>query len=239
METKVSTIEGVKINYRPNTKDARVIEEVFIKRCYRHTRVHFDVEAGERWLDLGAHIGVFSLYCDWRGASSVGYEPEKDNFALLVKNVGKKRAIRGAVTHQPDKHITLYQPKNNKGRADGYALTTKFMTHYSNRYNSVGEVPNFKFTRELCKGFTCIKFDIEGAEHGILDYFPQLPDSIRKVVLEYHFRKDTNMERFGKRLQKLKDQFTSVKYPAHLDRFLDEGLEDFPGLYDRLIHCER
>src|SRR5262245_12504074 len=72
--------------YRPGTTDENALIEVLVKRAYRRPSIGFDVRAGEHWLDLGANIGAFALYCKARGASAACYEPLADNFAILLKN---------------------------------------------------------------------------------------------------------------------------------------------------------
>src|ERR1700761_7376727 len=73
--------------YRPDSSDERALLEVVDKHAYARKSIRFDVEQGERWLDLGANIGSFCLYCRLQGATCESYEPEAINFGLLKKNV--------------------------------------------------------------------------------------------------------------------------------------------------------
>ena len=82
----------IKCNIRKNTTDIKVIKEVLETRVYHKTTrdkdFTFDVEKGEKWLDLGGNIGTFAIYALTKGAKKViSYEPEKDNFEILSKNM--------------------------------------------------------------------------------------------------------------------------------------------------------
>src|SRR5207344_2312360 len=85
--------------YRPGTSDENALIEVINKKAYRRGSVKFDVERGERWLDLGANIGAFALYARSKGATVECYEPMPDCFAILKKNVPKARLHNSAVTN--------------------------------------------------------------------------------------------------------------------------------------------
>lgn len=78
---------GITAHYRPHTSDERVLREVITKAAYRRTTLGFDVRPGEVWLDLGANIGAFALYCKTKRATAVCYEPDPDCFELLSLNV--------------------------------------------------------------------------------------------------------------------------------------------------------
>jgi hypothetical protein len=78
---------GITAYYRPGASDERVLREVITKATYRRSSIGFDVRQGETWLDLGANIGAFALYCKLNHATAVCYEPDPDCFALLTLNV--------------------------------------------------------------------------------------------------------------------------------------------------------
>jgi hypothetical protein len=69
-------INGHTVSYREGTLDEYVINEVFKRKIYIK---HFPVSPGELWVDIGAHIGMFNLFCALEGAQAVSYEPEQEN----------------------------------------------------------------------------------------------------------------------------------------------------------------
>jgi FkbM family methyltransferase len=229
--SKLVNVDGnpTQIFYRPGTKDENVIKEVLEQRCYRNKRIGFDVEEGENWLDLGAHIGCFSIYCFALGAEARAYEPQVSNFQVLRQNVGPA-ARMAAVSSSPAPKVSLYATPSGH--------STKFNILGSARGVLLGETVNYQFSKILedCNG---IKMDIEGAEHGIIDNLKSLPKSVKKLVMEYHFTKDSKFSNFVRRMKILRKIFTDVHYPAHLQRMIDEGVEDFPGHFDRFVYCQR
>jgi hypothetical protein len=54
---------------------------------YRRGSLGIDLRAGETWLELGASIGAFSLYCKMNRATAVWYEPDSDCLESLSLNV--------------------------------------------------------------------------------------------------------------------------------------------------------
>ena len=98
---------GKKIFCRPGG-DERILKEV-LHGIYRRKSIGFDVCSGERWLDLGANIGAFAIYCELRGAQTVSYEPDQECFEILKKNLSRKsQAVCSAVTASDDKLLTFY-----------------------------------------------------------------------------------------------------------------------------------
>jgi FkbM family methyltransferase len=76
----------VRLEHRPLTQDGEVCQEIFRDNCYRLPERFSRLDT---ILDVGAHIGVFSLACLLRGAGRVfAFEPDAKNYALLETNLG-------------------------------------------------------------------------------------------------------------------------------------------------------
>src|SRR5258708_1044326 len=84
--------------YRENSLDLRVFRE---QREYKF----LNVQPSDRVLDLGGHIGAFTLTAARAGAQSVvSFEPEEENFELLMYNTlpyKQCKVIRAAVVPDP------------------------------------------------------------------------------------------------------------------------------------------
>jgi FkbM family methyltransferase len=220
-----------RIWYRPNADgsisgDERIIAEVIESACYRRVRDGFDVERGETWLDLGANIGAFGVYCKSRGARAHCYEPEAECFKLLKKNVGAW-AVNAAVTHLRDDCIAFYtSPRATHARG------TILPVH---GYGSHGTVPNryAGYVAGVLGRVDGIKMDIEGSEFEILDKW-LLPKS-DKLVLEYHTSRDPSVENLERRIAAIQQRYKHVRYPPEFDRGLDSGATTFKAYFDRLI----
>lgn len=218
---------GMFAKYRPNTTDERVLHEVLEKRVYRRVRIGFDVEEGETWLDLGANIGAFALYCKLRGATATCYEPEPAGFSLLRENVPEFKCARSAVTTSRSTEVPFYMPNDveNLCRGTVYPML---------RNREVGTVPNVFIDGFRNMTFDGVKMDIEGAEMDILDR-GVLP-ICEKLVLEYHTSRDGSIENLETRLAFLKSKFKEVDYPPEFDRLIQEGIGK--PYFDRLIFCK-
>jgi FkbM family methyltransferase len=214
--------------FRPNSSDADVIREVCERRVYRKKTINFDVEAGEHWLDLGANIGAFALYCRMRGAEETGYEPDPDNYAILQKNAPRFSLINAAVTSIDKPRLCFFKSNNPENHYRQTIIPV-------GRYKPAGEFHNVYAGR--LKGVTCwdgIKIDVEGSEFGLIDF--DLIPKTRKLVMEYHTSRDKSWENLEKRLNKLKDMFKHVKYPKVLDDYVKQK-GDIDLRFDQIIFC--
>lgn len=217
------------MHYRANddgtiSGDERIITEVIESACYRRKRDNFDVEKGETWLDLGANIGAFGVYCKLRGARAFCYEPEPECFKLLKKNVGQW-ATQAAVVGQRVKSVPFHTAPNSNARGTvhavkGYGATTVPAVYAGYLARTLGPVDG-------------IKMDIEGSEFDILDNW-LLPKS-KKLVLEYHTSRDSSVENLKRRLGIIKSRYKNVRYRAEYDRVFASGATEFKAYFDRLI----
>jgi FkbM family methyltransferase len=228
LETKMGTAKPL---IRPGTSDLNVLKEVLIARVYRKATINFDVEAGESWLDLGANIGAFTLYCHLNDASCMAFEPEPRCFELLQMNVGNFPECEihcAAVTSSTQKFLQLY-PSNRTGN---HSRSTFHPTRIG-----LKDFPTKVANRciNTLEGFDGIKMDIEGSEFGIMD--SGLIPKCNKLVMEYHSSRDPSCANLKRRLQILKDCFKVVSYPAELDRLAQLKGNQKP-FCDRMIHCK-
>lgn len=226
--------------YRENTTDLNCIKEVIEEKTYRHTRIGFDIEEGEEWLDLGGNIGAFGMYCFQKGASCVSYEPEEENFEILKYNYSSLRqfkpsislkAIKSAVTAFEGSEIEFFN--NSRKKSDRYRYTTRKVS----TSRSLGRFKN-KFIGDIKlpkKGYwDGVKMDIETSEFPMIDN--RLIPKCNKLVIEYHISKDKSMSNFHNRMEILRELFDFVYYIPSLDKFDPEG--EYPGFFDRVIHCK-
>ena len=76
-------------SYRQYTIDIRVIEEVLMNNCYGLSPKMF-IDCGPLVIiDIGAHIGAFSIAATqfMNDTTIFSYEPDEDSFQLLKKNI--------------------------------------------------------------------------------------------------------------------------------------------------------
>lgn len=202
----------VSILCRPNTTDEKVIDEVLKKNVYEKPKIDFYVEPTDRWLDLGANIGTFSLLCLTRGASIISYEPEPTNFDLLKTNIENNftdgfQLVQEAVDVR-DGNLPLFVCK---GEYNKYRHT---LTPVRGRATLNVPVSNIIDVIRIHQP-TAIKLDIEGSEILILELLSSNDYrnfNIKKMVFEYSFDKDMSISRFHSIIRRLKEYFDIVYY---------------------------
>jgi FkbM family methyltransferase len=214
--------------FRPNSSDVDVIREVCERKVYRKKTVGFDVEPGEHWLDLGANIGAFALYCRMRGAKATCYEPDPDNYAVLQKNAPGFSLVNAAVTSIDVPKLNFFKSNN----PDNHYRQTIMPV---GRYKPAGEFFNI-YAGRLPQSviWDGIKMDIEGSEFGLIDY--DLIPKTRKLVLEYHTSRDRDWKHLDERLNRLKAKFKFMKYPKVLDDYI-ERKGDVDLRFDQVVFC--
>lgn len=192
--------------------DESVYEEIFVDRDYR---VLDDfLKQASVVVDIGAHIGLFSLYAAVCGADEIhAFEPEERNYAALKKHMkmnrvnnvrSKNLAVVGTESERKlfiseDSHNhSLFEEGNGEGRPVNTIAISKLM----------GKI-----------GFCDVmKMDCEGAEFEIIqamkaEHFKQ----IGTLYIEYH--QYLKHFRAGDLIGKLKKYYPSVR--------------DFVSQYDR------
>ena len=214
------------IHLRPGASDERVLEEVITRRCYRRTSANFDLEKGERWLDLGANIGAFALYCAQRGAVATCYEPDEENFKLLEKNVPQFELNRKAVIAENVKEVKWFTARNSSTHSRNSIVEKRSL-------QPVGFVPSFYAKNFTKLKFNGVKMDIEGAEGAILDNW-FLP-TCKKLVLEYHTSRDSSVKNLASRIANIQNHFKQTAIPPEFLRAIARKDREFKSFFDRLI----
>jgi FkbM family methyltransferase len=169
---------------RPDSPDKWPIEEIILKDVYRIQSLRLNRQPIA--IDLGAHIGIFSLWFNtvYPDSSVYCFEPHPDNFQLLKKNVNQNRRL---------KHIHPF-PYACGGKTGTKLFSTQPTTLSIVQPGQKGpksRLPTLSlasiFKQNELEWCDLLKMDIEGAEYEV---FYNTPISIlRKIdhlVMEYH-----------------------------------------------------
>lgn len=222
-ERAVKNCGARQVTYRVGTSDESVLAEVLDKHIYRRLNIGFDVENGEYWLDLGANIGAFAVYCEMRGASVTCFEPDSSNLELLRLNAPEAEIYATAVTNQKAPKLPFKKGKSATDFSRATILGDNLPGHPE------GELCNTygRFLKETeCDG---CKMDIEGSEFGLIE--DGLLPKCRKLVMEYHILRDHgSLERFTARMETLKKHFERLHYPSSVFHGAVEG--KYQGRFD-------
>ena len=155
--------------------------EIFSRQIY-----NFKAENDQPYIiDCGSNIGVSILYFKkiYPNAHIVGFEPDKNVFLTLKKNVANSTL----------KSISLLNKGiwNNEGKvsfneegADGGSILDKKNQHFVHTKKSEIEVVSLR--QYLNKPVDFLKIDIEGAESVLLEDCNDLIKNVQRIFIEFH-----------------------------------------------------
>ena len=157
-------INGVKVEVVLRPQDYFIVYEVLGERVYEKLLSHPILE-GEVVLDIGAHIGMASLFFATAlpKAKIVSIEPSKENFNILCHNLNQVRnvtiqvnAALASKSGEVDFFVSEYMQSNGSILPDVRKLKTSVsslsLDDLIDKYQPV-----------------CVKFDIEGGEEKIFE----------------------------------------------------------------------
>lgn len=157
-------------------------QQAWIDAVHYYQLVH--PVAGERVLDLGAHVGAFSRLCLDVGARVTAVEPHPDNFRALLANASKAEALEAAVATRGGTG-SLYVHRRSMGHSRA--------RHYSSKKIPVKLIA-FSAILQRVRPHV-IKCDIEGYEHML--QWQLVPDCTRAVAMEIHVDCAAELRSYG------------------------------------------
>ena len=189
------------LNYRPETTDRWVIEDTLKHSTYFK---RLPMNQDDVVLDLGMHIGTFSVYACRVAGLVIGVEPNIENYRIAEMNLEENHLnnnflYRSAVVG--DDRETAQFFLNRKRGKDGHSLIEK-------RGRERVEVPCVNISALIEKHKpTKIKMDIEGAEVEVLRSADL--SGVEGIVIEYHriFLGDKENRYYNEIQDRLVDQF--------------------------------
>lgn len=165
------------IKIRLGTSDENIVEEIWHQDIYHVRPEHIE---GGLVVDIGANIGVFSVWCLAAGAAEVvAYEPFLENYEMLKANLNNGESDR-ATLHR--KAVTgefgYYSDSGNSDRG-----SIAFVKDPDGGTESVA----FRDVLNQGKEIAFLKMDIEGGEY---DCFNSITTedlaSVRRIGMEIH-----------------------------------------------------
>lgn len=181
--------------------DMVVLFQVFCDRVY-------PVDPDTVVVDIGANIGLFSLYAAFSGAQKVyAFEPNREACGYLLENIRRNNLQdtivphHYAVTSRSNEVVTIPKGASPQNRiAYGNADNDE---HESVMTISLNDI----VSRESISRIDLLKMDCEGSEYDILAGVSASTFSITgRIIIEYHDGKEREIEedlrRHGFRLEK-------------------------------------
>lgn len=130
-----------------------------------------DMKPGEVLYDVGANVGVYTLYAASRGIQVVAIEPVLENYVRLVQNIETNRfnttviPIYGAAGGFPSDEISLSNIgiNNNTIGASGAQVGM-----YGSISRRIFMMPLEKIARECGNIIDHVKIDVDGQEESVI-----------------------------------------------------------------------
>lgn len=164
--------------------DLQAVREVLVDREYAFLAPLLSTNEHPRIVDVGAHIGTFSMWALQAapGARILSIEADPDTYAVVARNAEIRRASGGDWT-VINRAAALEEDGIVRFAQDGPSM--------SHRVSSTGgiEVPTIGLRGALHRvGGTAdlLKVDIEGSEDAFFGGSPDLLEQVKAIVVELH-----------------------------------------------------
>lgn len=166
---------------REGTTDRFTYREV----CERGEYSDLQIATTDVVLDIGANIGCFSIMAAQKAKTVIAYEPDEENYAMLLENIKLNNAkniiaINACVVGNHDKTRTFFiNSGTNKARHSLFPMKTGY----------VGRATECENINNIIEKYTptIIKMDTEGAEYEIISGMTaNALSKINMMAFEYH-----------------------------------------------------
>lgn len=189
-EVRYHLWNGMTITTRPYRIDGSALNEVWFDRSYDPNAfgVRFDWKGAKHIIDVGGHIGTFTLFAAAKApnATIVTLEPEPKNFIMLTANLATNKLLQRVTPHNmglgDGTNITLFTFPNDAGGNSVYR-TQEGGVPVTIETISLKDI----FDRHNIGICDYLKIDCEGAEYEALYTLPtEYFSRIRMIGMEYH-----------------------------------------------------
>jgi len=210
-QNQFSTKDGLQILLSDNLHDAITVMVIFCREDYGK------VTKGSTVVDVGANIGVFSLYAARCGAKKIyAFEPNIESYNVLLRNI-KLNKLEDVITPfnlavGPVDGAMVSIPKNSSPYNS--TVSDKLEQFLCDEVETIS-LPSFITQQKITK-IDLLKMDCEGAEYQIIYAMPDKNyDLITKFKLEHHLPEEQEKLESSFRKQgfkKTKDDGISVMW---------------------------
>ena len=207
------TKTDLRIKIRVRSTDLMTLTNVWMINEYDIE--DFEINVNDTVIDIGAHIGLFSLLVSQlcKTGKILSFEPVRENFDLLVSNL-KLNHIENvlpfnmAVSKNLDK-LNLFLNDDQSA----HSIFPKSSESISVESTSLQKI----FEENKISSCKLLKLDCEGAEYEIIDSLPsEYLNKIQNIVMEYHSA-DTKPELVKNLILKIKNAGFKIKTRPHHD----------------------
>ncbi|MCV0411890.1 FkbM family methyltransferase [Nitrosarchaeum sp.] len=176
-----------------------------------YDKKYLKINSNDVVIDIGAHIGLFTLYVSQfcKEGKIYAYEPVKTNFELLIENIKinslKQVNAYNCAVLDSKKKIQIFLNDDDAG----HSIYTKSQNSVLVESTSLKNI----FDENQIQFCNLLKMDCEGAEYEILKNLPlEYFKKINKIVMEYHM-----FNKFPEKLEEIKLILASQNFKIKVD----------------------
>lgn len=176
------------------------IFEIFLNKEYENEIIK--IQEGDIVFDIGANIGIFSLYSLYNSAKEVhSFEPGEKQFEAIKNNLSK---------NFNNIYVNNLAVTNTKGTTKFYindsSVTNSTFSKTSDKYIEVKtiDIKSYVIENSIPK-IDYLKIDCEGGEYEIIESLDEdfLKEKINKICLEYHIFEEKDELKLKQLISKL------------------------------------
>lgn len=166
--------------------DVEALKEVLIQREYDIFTGDLGTLEAPVILDVGHHIGTFSLwaFAQNKNAKILGFEADPETYAVAAQNaaLGRGRALDWQVMNRAAWENDTQIAFSTKGDTMGHTVHKDGDIH-------VQGITLGQMLAQAGQTVDLMKLDIEGAEEVFLSHSPELLENINSLIIEIHPKK--------------------------------------------------
>ena len=207
--------------YLRDDVDISVFNEIFKFNEYKSS-IDKIISANYPIIDIGAHIGFFSIfaYCLNKKINIYGIEPESNNFELLNKNIKENnfnniKVFNNAIGSETKNGEIIISEDSINHRIQNFKIQNSNLKTERVKIFSL----SYFFKINKLDRVSLVKMDIEGGEY---DVFEKLEEEtflrIESFILEYHNLKNKNYKILEEKLRE--NGFSVQIFPSQFDKDL-------------------
>lgn len=219
-------INGLKIDLGDHSSALGVYDEVFTRDIYGIKSIWESHKVlGGCIIDVGAHVGVFSVLCKsyWPGSKVYSFEAHPDNFRMLSQNTKDfiamntyNLAVLGGAEYSDEANLIVDPYLSNTGGST-VAESRGMVAKNDSEFNSI-EVRATRlsslFKDKKIEECSLLKLDCESSEFGIIDDLFE-NDLLKRVCWirgEYHLESVDYDCRLNQMIAKIDKTHSVVAY---------------------------
>ncbi len=185
--TRVTLHNGLTIEGRSQSVITDLIYEIFIEETYNPAL--FKIKPGNTVMDIGANVGVYSMYAAHAGAGQIyAIEPSEINTHYITENFSHNRLsapviLQEAVSDHEGTAKLYAGPLDSHNLLFNHNHVEKFEKYTQVKTTTLEKI----FDQYQIERVDFLKLDCEGSEGAIFATTPPAVwEKVKKIALEYH-----------------------------------------------------